>query len=446
MLEKNPNRRPMSAEKVIRFLDGRIDETELVGRAVADPIPVLGAAEIHSTAGATSVPAIPSFPTASSDVKSVPDQTNPSNPPVLAEATTNRGLAGPVAGLDSLAKDDSTMMVPTVFGDPHTQSDVATAFTEQPQALRDAQGQGSDVSAADTTSKSDEPSVLSGISADETTQLPAEQLQEAVELLKKRRSNPKGLVRRRPSSSLTFKGIKRKGPHTPTPSGSTGLNLRTLPPPPQAPRPPIWALVTMGVAIAVISVSIAALVITGGQNNQAPGQVHQDRQTRVPAEGGANVSAKKKTLQPAGEPVDKKADEQIAKPSNVKAEPVLNTVVNEPVVEEEITAGSLVGERLANLEIIRPVEQPSSGEETTERVLQKPLVEPKPTKSEVKPPVKAPVKVVTPTKRKPANPITVRPVKPKVVKTPTTQAKKPVKSVPKKKKLKKRRNPKGWTF
>ena len=65
MLEKNPNRRPPSAEKVIQFLDGRIDETELVGRPVADPIPVLGAAEVHSTSVASAAAPLPSFSEAS---------------------------------------------------------------------------------------------------------------------------------------------------------------------------------------------------------------------------------------------------------------------------------------------------------------------------------------------------------------------------------------------
>ena len=325
-------------------------------------------------------------------------------------------------------------MVPAVFGDPDTQSDVATAFTEQPEALRDNVSQAGEVSSSSVTSGGDAPSILSGISADETTQLPAEQLQEAVDLLKKRRSNPKGLVRRRPSSSLNLKGIKKKGPHTPTPSGSTGLNLRTLPPPPQAPRPPIWALVTMGVAIAVISVSVAALVITGGQKNQDSENVHQDKQAQVTAATQDKPVKKKRA---ASERSVEKAEESKVTSSKTAPEPVLEPVVEEPVVQEVVTAGSLVGEELAKLEIMKPaeaVEKPVSVESVKGTIVPSPVVDRKPVEKVKEKPSP---KVVIPTK-----PIE----KAKAFNAGKKDIKTPKKTVPKKKKPKKRPNPKGWTF
>ena len=135
MLEKNPNRRPPSAEQVIQFLDGRIDEIELVGRAVPDPIPVLGAAEVHAAGSLVAAPAPPSVPVAGKASIGNADDTNPSAPPVEAEATTSSGLPGPVAGLDTAQNEDSTLMVPTFVDDPDTQSEVATAFTEKPYPL-----------------------------------------------------------------------------------------------------------------------------------------------------------------------------------------------------------------------------------------------------------------------------------------------------------------------
>jgi serine/threonine protein kinase len=450
MLEKNPNRRPPSAESVIRFLDGRIDETELVGRAVSDPIPVLGAAEVHSTANATSAPPIPAFNQVST---TSPEKTDPSAAPIVPEETTNRGLAGPVAGIVANS-DDSTMMVPAVFGTPKTQSDVATAFTEQPSALRP------EAAVSDTAPSADVPSVLSGISADETTQLPAEQLQEAVDLLKKRRSNPKGLVRRRPSSSLNLKGVKRQNPPTPTPSGSTGLNLRTLPPTPQTPTPPFWALATMGVAIAVISVSLAALVF--GNQNKNSDQVHTDRQ-------GADAQKEQKERTPS-QPAASAVDPQKVEKTPVSAaiatpKPASQPVVEEVVPPEPTTAGSLVGEQLAALEILKSENE--KADEHAKAALEaapEPVQQARPVIPKVKvdePKVEVPEKkVAEPAPKSEVIPKALPVPKPKVSDTP-----KPVKKAPKDKvvakpkevpvkkpaptppvKKKKRLKPRGWTF
>ena len=446
MLEKNPNRRPPSAEKVIQFLDGRIDETELVGRPVVDPIPVLGAAEVHSTSAASSAAPLPSFSEASGQAPSVPEQTNPNSAPVKAEATTNRGLAGPVAGLDASSSDDSTMMVPAMFDDSNTQSDVATAFTEQPEALRDTQRDVKDATEADTAVGS-EASILSGINADETTQLPAEQIQEAVDLLKNRRSNPKGLVRRRPSSTLNFKGIKRQGPHTPTPSGSTGLNLRTLPPPPQGPRPPVWALGLMGVAIAVISGSVAILVVSGDKNNGGSEQVKVDSEAPVTPKKRARLKTQEKRNQPAAKKVEEKALEAPRSPAVVSPEPIVKPVEEAPVTEV-VTAGRLVGKELAALDIVLPPEPAAKDPAPTP---EPPSATP-PVVVNTRPPkpvVKSSPKPAPTVKAKAPSPVVATPKpkkKPKAAKPVTKPVKKVTNKVPKKKKPKKRPNPRGWTF
>ena len=96
-----------------------------------------------------------------------------------------------------------------------------------------------------------------------TIQIDQSYLDDALELLKKRKDPPKGLVRRRPSSSHDFRRpVIQKGPATPAPAGSTGLSLRTLGPPETSSHAPLWALVTMGVGIAIIILSVAAFVVS----------------------------------------------------------------------------------------------------------------------------------------------------------------------------------------
>ncbi len=223
LLEKNPARRPDSAERILLFLDGKLDLPELLGREPsADGLPSTGKL-----------------------------------PPMGAGAPPGPPPLPPAAGGEATAiLSDLSALVPGNGG-------VETAVMQRPESLRSFAEASQEVPAPRDPSPAAAEVVeaeippdgatmmldASGLPSDEpapegaTSMMSQQELGSALKEYERRKKRQgTGLVRRPPTGAFLPMGAP-----------STGPALQPMPP---RSGPPTWALIASGVAISVIILSL----------------------------------------------------------------------------------------------------------------------------------------------------------------------------------------------
>ncbi len=441
LLEKNPARRPDSAERILLFLDGKLDLPELLGREPsADGLPNTGKLPPTNPSGASAPPPLPPGAEGGEATAILSD--------IAALVPGNGGVETAVMqrpeSLRSFAEASQEVPAPP---DPSPASEVVDAEVppEGATMMLDAAG------------LPEEESPPEGA----TSMMSQEELGSALKEYERRKKRQgTGLVRRPPT------GIVRRPPtgaFLPMGAPSTGPALQPMPP---RSGPPTWALVASGVAISVIILSLVVYFMAN--RDKAPqvpqvaaatpsseGERRTEREDEAPAESSATTKATTKATATAGEAKGESEGKDSAPPAD-KAEEKASAPETPPASP---ASGQKAGAALAAVRIPSP--PPAAAPAVAPTTLPAPSAAPPaaPAKAggasapSAKPVEIAPLKVDAPPAQPAAvKPATVKPAaptpapEPKATKTTSrkTTAKKktrPKATTTKKKKKKKKKKP-----